>query len=273
MVTALALLSSLVWGTSDFVAGLKSRTLAPVVVVGWSQAIGLLVLTVVLLTQGELGPYGWVPWSVMAGLTGSGALICFYSALATGRMGVVAPIAALGVVVPVFLGVLSGEQPQSLTWAGMTVAAVGIVLTSGPELSGGVSPRPLLLAALAALGFGLTLFAIDRGARISLLHHLWGMRLTSVTLFVLAALVVRKLGGVGRADVRTLAFVGVADLLANVLFGLASTRGLVSVASVLASLYPLATVVLARMVLGERLRTVQLLGVAASLAGVVMIAA
>lgn len=273
MFTALALASSVVWGTSDFIAGLKARTLPSAAVVGSSQAIGLLVLSVLLPFQGGLAPYGWVPWAVLAGLTGSGALVCFYAALATGTMGVVAPVASLGVVVPVMLGILSGESPPTLAWVGMAVAVVGILLASGPELSGAVSARPIVLALLAALGFGLALFAIDRGARVSLLHHLWGMRLTSVVLFAAAAAVLRRVGGVRRGDLPVLAVVGVADLGANALYALASTRGLVSVASVLASLYPLATVLLARFVLHERLRRIQTIGVVVSLAGVVLIAA
>ena len=94
-------------------------------------------------------------------------------------MGVVAPIASLGVVVPVLLGVAAGEQPPASAWVGMLLAVVGVALASGPELTGDVSPRPVVLACVAAVGFGFALFCLDRGARESLLHTLWGMRLTS----------------------------------------------------------------------------------------------
>jgi drug/metabolite transporter (DMT)-like permease len=188
-------------------------------------------------------------------------------------MGIVAPIASLGVVVPVVLGLASGDEPSSVAYVGMAVAVVGILLASGPELSGAVSPRPLVLAALAALGFGITLFAIDRGARYSLVQDLWGMRATSVVAFAIAALALRTTGGVKGKDFPVLAIVGLADLGANVLFAVASTSGMVSVASVLGSLYPIMTVVLARVFLNERLRGIQVLGVGMSAVGVALIAA
>jgi drug/metabolite transporter (DMT)-like permease len=155
----------------------------------------------------------------------------------------------------------------------MAVAVVGILMASGPELSGAVSARPLVLAAVAALGFGITLFALDRGARYSLVETLWGMRTASVAVFVVAAVVLRRNGGVSTRDLPVLAVVGLADLTANALFATASSRGLVSVASVLGSLYPVMTVLLARVVLHERLRPVQVAGVGLSAVGVALIAA
>ena len=139
-------------------------------------------------------------------------LVCFYSALSSGTMGVVAPIAALGVVVPVVLGVASGDTPSPWAWVGMLVAIVGVTLASGPELSGDVSPRPVILAACAAVGFGLALFCLDRGARESTLLTLWGMRLTSVTILVVVALVARTAGGVTARETPALLAIGCGDL-------------------------------------------------------------
>lgn len=273
MLSLLALGSSLVWGTSDFCAGLTSKRLPPAAVVAWTQAIALALLSVlVLLHLPDFSFEGWPGWSLLAGVAGAGGLVCFYSALSTGTMGVVAPVASLGVVVPVLLGVVGGENPRSIAWVGMLVAVIGVALASGPELSGDVSPRPVTLACVAAVGFGLALFAIDRGARSSVLHTLWGMRLVSVVIFCVAGLVLRSAGGVATRDVPLLGAIGFADLLANALFAVASSRGLVSVASVLGSIYPVVTVVLARAVLKERLRLVQKAGVALTLAGVVLIA-
>lgn len=269
----LALLSSLVWGTSDFVAGVVSRRLRPLVVIAWSQAIALVLLTAAVLVSGSLRlADGWVPWAVLAGVSGSLGLLAFYAALATGTMGVVAPIAALGAGIPVLLGVLSGETPSPVAWAGIGVAIVGVVLASGPELHQGLSARPVLLACLAALGFGVALFAIDRGARASLLHLLWGMRLTSCIGYAALALAVRSVGGIGRRDLPVLAAIGAGDLLANALFGLASSSGLVSIAAVLGSLYPVATILLARYYLHERLARIQLVGVGLAMLGIVLIA-
>ena len=186
-------------------------------------------------------------------------------------MGVVAPIAALGVVVPVLLGVATGDQPSAWAWIGILVAVVGVTLASGPELSGAVSARPVVLAAIAAVGFGFAMFGIDRGARSSTLMTLWGMRLTSVVVFGILALAMRSVGGVVVRDLPPLFLIGCGDMAANVLFAIASSRGQVSVASVLASLYPVATILLARAILKERLRRVQQVGVVLSLAGAAVI--
>ena len=274
MLSLLALASSACWGTADFFAGLKSRTTPAAAVVGWSQGLALVVLTAVVAARGaELSFDGWPAWSVAAGAAGTLGLVCFYAALGTGTMGVVAPVASLGVVVPVLLVLLGGELPEARAWAGMLIAVMGVALASGPELSGDVSPRPVLLAVVAAGGFGLALYCLDRGARESLLHTLWGMRLTSVAVFVVVALAMRTVGGVRRCDLPALLAIGMGDLTANGLFAFASSRGLVSVASVLGSVYPVFTVLLARFLLNERLRPVQSAGVALTMAGVAVIAA
>ncbi|WP_377642231.1 DMT family transporter [Oryzobacter terrae] len=273
MVSLLALASSLVWGTSDFFAGLASRRHPAVVVVGWTQGLALVVVSAIVLFRWQHFTLDtWPLWSVAAGLAGMTGLVCFYSALSTGTMGVVAPIASLGVVVPVVLGVASGDTPSAWAWVGMLVAVVGVTLASGPELSGEVGARPVVLASVAAVGFGLALFFLDRGARESALLTLWGMRLTSVTVLVVAALVVRSVGSVRPREIPGLLAIGCGDLAANFLFGIASSRGQVSVASVLGSLYPVATIVLARLVIGERLRRIQQVGVLLALGGAAVIA-
>ncbi len=273
MVSLLALASSVVWGTSDFFAGLASRRHPAVVVVGWTQGLALVVVsTIVSIRWQHFTLETWPLWSVAAGLAGMVGLICFYSALSAGTMGVVAPIASLGVVVPVVLGVASGETPSAWAWVGMLVAVIGVTLASGPELSGEVGPRPVLLASVAAVAFGLALFCLDRGARESALLTLWGMRLTSVSILVVAALVVRSVGTVRPREIPGLLAIGCGDLAANFLFGIASSRGQVSIASVLGSLYPVATIILARIVIGERLRRIQQVGVVLALGGAVVIA-
>jgi drug/metabolite transporter (DMT)-like permease len=268
----LALCSSLLWGTSDFVAGLASKRLPPAAVVGWSQLVGFLTLSGVVLLGTGLASGPWVGWALVAGVAGAVALSAFYGALSTGTMSIVAPIAALGAAVPILLGVATGDAPSALAWVGMGVAVVGTVLASGPELRAGLHVRPVLLACVAAVGFGCVLFTMDRGARVSLVSTLWGMRLTSLLLYAAVAVVRRTTGGISRRDLPTLVFVGLADLGANALFVTASTQGLVSIAATLGSLYPVVTIALARAVLGERLRAVQNAGVVLALAGVVVIA-
>lgn len=276
MLSLIALLSSAAWGTSDFFAGLKARSMAPTAVVAVTQSFALVALSIILLVrhQGlapEFSGNGAV-WAAVAGTAGAAGLVCFYTALASGTMGVVAPISSLGALVPVLLGLLTGEHPSVTAWVGMGLAVTGAALASGPELAGAVPPRPVILAAAAAGFFGIALFSLDRGARYALLETLWGMRLTSVALFLVAGLVARSVGGTRVRDLPVLAVIGLGDVTANGLFAFASSRGMVSIASVLGSLYPVATLFWARLLLGERLRRVQGIGVALTLVGVLSIA-
>ena len=276
MLPLLALASSAVWGTSDFFAGLKARTMAPPAVVAVTQGAALVALSAILLVRHT----GFSPsfsgngplWSIAAGVAGAAGLVCFYTALASGTMGVVAPISSLGALVPVFLGLLTGEEPSVTAWVGMAVAVAGAALASGPELTGALPARPVVLAAVAAAFFGVALFCLDRGARFALLETLWTMRLTSVALFVVAGLMARSVGGARVHDLPALTVIGLGDVTANALFAFSSSRGMVSVASVLGSLYPVATVFWARLILGERLRRIQAVGVVMTLVGVVAIA-
>ena len=276
MLSLLALLSSAAWGTSDFFAGLKARSMAPAAVVAVTQAFALVALSIILLVRHQgLAPAfsgNGAVWAGVAGAEGAAGLVCFYTALASGTMGVVAPISSLGALVPVLLGLLTGEHPSVTAWIGMGLAVTGAALASGPELAGAVPPRPVILAAAAAGFFGIALFSLDRGARYALLETLWGMRLTSVALFLVAGLVARSVGGTRVRELPVLAVIGLGDVTANGLFAFASSRGMVSVASVLGSLYPVATLFWARLILGERLRRVQGIGVALTLVGVLAIA-
>lgn len=243
-----------------------------IAVVGGSQIIGFLAISLVVLVVGPSPGLAWVPWSIGASLCGIAGLLCFYRALSTGTMGVVAPITGLGVVVPVLLGVVRGDTLGAVTVAGMAVAVVGVVLASGPELSGAVGARPVVLAVGAAVLFGLALYQIDGGSRTSTLMTMWGMRTTSFVVFVIVAAATRSVGQLKPRDLPVLALIGCGDLGANALFGLASSAGQVSVTAVLGSLYPVVTVLWARLVLHERLRRIQQVGVALSLVGAGLIA-
>jgi drug/metabolite transporter (DMT)-like permease len=281
MAALLALLSSALWGSADFLGGTLSRRYPATVVVALSQAAGLVAVLVVAVVAGQLdADTGYVLWAVLAGLSGLVGLTCFYAALASGTMGVVSPIAALGVVVPVFVGLARGERPGPVQLVGIVVAVAGVVLASGPELSGRAGARPLVLAAVAALGFGLALLFIAEGSQSSTLMTLVGMRATSVAVFtvVLATLArrSRRTGErwmVAARDLPVVVLVGLGDVAANLTFGYASTLGLVSVVAVLGSLYPVATVLLARIVHDERLGRAQTFGVGGALVGVALIGA
>jgi drug/metabolite transporter (DMT)-like permease len=271
----MALMSSVVWGTSDFIGGLVSRRMPAYVVVATSQAAGLAAVTVAaLVTGGFGGQRDWVAPAMVAGVSLTVGLVMFYTALATGTMGIVSPIAALGVLVPVGVGLIRGDAPGAVTSVGIAVALVGVVLASGPELRGGTGAKPVLLAALAAACFGLAMVLLAQGARANPLLSLWGMRATSVAGLTIGILLVARPGArlaLRSRDVPLIVVAGVGDAGANLLFSLASLRGYLSVVAVLASLYPAVTVLLARVVLQQRLLPAQLLGVAAALVGVVFV--
>lgn len=275
MSVLLALLSSLLWGVSDFLGGTATKRLPSPVVVAASQAVALICLVPLTAVAGAR-PDQLLP-GIAAGLVGMLALGAFYAALAAGTMGVVAPIASLGALLPVVVGLARGEAPSTLQVAGIVVAIAGVILASGPELTGGASPRPLLLACLAAAGFGLVAVLLadgSKGPSGAVLVTLLVMRITSVGLMALAVLATRSLRGhVTARDLPLLVAIGLGDLGANAAFALASRGELLSVASVLASLYPVVTILLARQVHAERLRPVQVAGVVGTLAGVALLAA
>lgn len=279
MGTLFALLSSLMWGTSDFLGGTASRRLSPIGVVVCSEAFGLTGPLVVAVATGAFDSSpDYLPWAFMAAVTGTCGIVAFYRALSTGTMGVIAPIAALGVIVPVVVGLGQGDRPNALQGVGIAVAVVGVVLASGPELRGAEGSRreaamPLVLACVAAVGFGLVFVALEHGARTSTAMTLVVMRSTSVLLLLgFAGLTGVQQLRVGVRDLPMLAVIGGFDLGANATFAYASRHGLLSVVSVLSSLYPAVTVILARSVHAERLRSVQIAGVLGALAGVCLIA-
>jgi len=267
------------WGTADFFGGTLSRRAKSLAVVGGSQTLSLLaVVPLVLLLHAYRDPTGYLPWAIAAGLVGMASLVAFYAALAKGTMGVVAPIAATGVVVPVAIGLFHGDRPKVLQLFGIGLAILGVVLASGPEVrdveqhSGRGGVRVLVLAGCSAVGFGLVLWLVSGGSHYSVGMTLLFQRVTSATLALVALAVARDVGGLTRRDVPLLAAVGFGDVLANGFFALSTRSGLLSVVAVLGSLYPVGTVLLARFVHGERMRPVQNVGVIAALGGVVLIA-
>ena len=274
MAALLALLSSGMWGTADYLAGRMSRTRHVLVVLVASQSAGLLLMLVVATIAGAwTAPSGYLPWAVLASLAGASGLACYYRALAIGTMGVVSPIAALGVLVPLVVGVADGERPGALQVAGIGAAILGVVLASGPEVHGDAGWRPVLLAGASAVLLGISLVAIARGSGSSVVMTMTVMRVVTVTLMGLAVLAMRWSVRVPPRDVPGLATVGVLDVGANLTFGIASTLGLLSLVSVFGSLYPVATILLARGLDGERLRTVQKVGVVFALGGAAAISA
>jgi drug/metabolite transporter (DMT)-like permease len=279
MAAALALLSSLLWGTADFFGGLYTKRMAAVVVVLVSQAIALAMIVPTVWLLGSFDdPSGYFWWGVGAGIVGPVGLVSFYWALSIGTMGVVSPIAATGIVVPVAWGLVQGEQPSTLQYAGIVVGFLGVVLASGPDAPREAEARAahtksIVLARVAALGFGGSFVCLDGGGAFSIGMTLVVQRSTSVLLMVIPVVLLTRLVGLRWRDLPGLAGVGAGDAAANGAFAWSSTLGLLSVTSVLGSLYPVATLLLARIVLKERLTRLQLVGVGGALCGIVLLAA
>jgi drug/metabolite transporter (DMT)-like permease len=275
LAVALGLASSLSWGVSDFLGGVVSRRLSVLAVLAVSQPVGLGLALIVALAFGESLP-AWA-WAVAAagGACGALGLGAFYRAMAIGTVSVVTPVASLGVVVPVAVGLARGESPATVQIAGLAVAGIGIMLASREaELRGwSTSPQSLLLAGLAGLGFGTFFVALDVAADHDAPWTLVAGRTGGVAVVLLAWAAADRPSPAGQGALAALLAMGFLDVLANGLYAVATTEGLLSLVAVAGSLYPVVTVILARFVLGERLARLQRAGVALALFGVVMIAA
>jgi uncharacterized membrane protein len=276
MAVVLALLSALVWGASDFCGGLASRRSSAYGIVVGSQAIGLVALLAVLPAIGGSATAADLAWGAAAGVCGSAGLVVFYRAMAGGVMSVVAPVTSVcAAAVPVLGGLALGERIGVATAVGIVLALVAVVLVAA---EGGL--RALRSVRAAALGpplfagamFGLFFVLLHRTGPGAGLWPLVGARLISVLLVGAVVLVRRQSLRVPRAALLPLVLAGVGDMAGNALFLLASQRGDLSITGVLASLYPASTVLLAQLVLRERLGGTQAAGLATAAAAVVLIA-
>ena len=243
----------------------------------FSQALGLVPLLVIVAVRGEPVPDGATPlWAALAGLAGVAGLASFYRGLAVGTMAVVAPISGLAAAIPVVVGVATGERPSSAQLVGIFVALGGVVLASRDEGKAGEDAKVAAgvgLALLSALGFGCFFVGLDAGSEDDLWWALVFVRGASLSALLVTAAVLRPRLGFARPDLVALVAMGVLDVTANGLFAAAANEGLVSVVAVVGSLYPVVTILLARIVLEERVRPVQQLGIATVLGGVALIAA
>jgi drug/metabolite transporter (DMT)-like permease len=305
LAVVLALAASLCWGSGDFLGGLTTRRATLWAVVVGSQAVGLVGAALVVLLTGRpwIGLTGLWP-ALLGGVVGGVAIMAFYKALAIGTMSVVAPISATGAAIPFLWGLGSGERPGELQLAGVALAVAGVLLVTmdrprrGKTIGVGARPREpahepgsapsdlsagpadrarqrraVLLALLAAVGIGLMLVGFDETAKHDALWAMLGGRLASACFFTGFLLVLRPRIGLRRAALPGIVAIGLLDTGANGLFALATTQGYLSLVGVLGSLYPVVTVVLAYVVLRERLARHQLVGVIGALAGVALIAA
>jgi drug/metabolite transporter (DMT)-like permease len=267
---ALALGASLAWGASDFLAGLNTRRLALLWVLLVSQATGLVLVGVAAVASGAPLPGGDA--ALLATGAGFAELIGFaalYKALAVGPMSVVAPISAMAALLPIIVGLAAGDAPSAAQALGMGLALGGAALASFQY--GGDHRRAATgvgLAVVAALGFGAFFVGTDLAADDGALWAVTINRAAAVGVLVVVVLALRRPVPIKRDQIAPLAAVGALDISANVMFAVALTVGMAAAVSVLGSLYPIATVVLARAILHEQLSFSQRGGVLAALAGI-----
>jgi drug/metabolite transporter (DMT)-like permease len=261
------------WGVGDFLGGVTARRLSAVTVVAISQAIGLVAVAAVAVVAGDLFLGGTaVVAAALAGVAGALGLGALYRGMAVGAIGVVAPISASAAVLPVAIGLARGERPAPVQLAGVAIALVGVVLVARePEAVRGLAAG-VPLALLAAFGFGSFFVLIDRASEDSAFWAIVVARVASSSLSLVLA-VARRALRVPRSALSVLVAIGLFDVAANVFLAYALNEGLVSLVSVLASLYPVVTILLAIAVLHERPSRSQAVGGAAAVAGVALIAA
>jgi drug/metabolite transporter (DMT)-like permease len=274
----LAVLSSLGYGAGDFLGGLAARRAPVVTAVAWSQLSGLLALAAALpvLPSAAPTPRDYA-WGALAGLAGGAGLAGLYAALARGRMSVVAPITAVCALgVPVLVGLALGERPSGLALAGVVLGVLAVMLLGRTReepgaARGGAGAVPLALGAGLVIGVFMALLGkIDPRAG---LWPLASARLVSLALFGGAAVLTGRLRPPDLPRLALMTSSGVLDMAANAFFVLATRGGLLTLAATLSALYPATTVLLARLVLGERLAPGQGPGLAAAGLAIVLIVA
>ncbi|HLM35627.1 MAG TPA: DMT family transporter [Gaiellaceae bacterium] len=270
----LALGASLAWGVADFVGPLKGRTLGTLRVLLWAQVGGLLAIGAVVAIRAQAPQEAAILLAVPAAISGILGLYAYYRGVATGTMSVVAPIAGASAIVPVLFGFAAGDRPSTPQLAGIAAAIVGVVLASREQQAGerriaaGVG-----LALLAAVGFGFYFPPMHAAGAADFWWASLVFRATAAA--VVAGIVVARRPSLRLrpVDLLIVAAIGIGDTIGNVLFAASSDSGLVSLTSVLASLYPIVTVLLAATVLHETVGGGQRVGIVLTLAGVVLIAA
>jgi drug/metabolite transporter (DMT)-like permease len=274
----LALASALAYGLSDFIGGLTTRRLDVWTTAAFAQVVSLLVVTPVALLTAADPTRGDLAWGALAGVGSAAGTMFLYRGLARGRMSVVAPVSAVGAaVVPVVVAVLTGERPGALVWLGVVFAlpAIWLVSQAGDDPApGGASMRSSLVdGTLAGAGFGLLFVALGQVPEEAGLDPVVAMQASSVVLLMVAAHVVGNGLQWRRDSLPGPVAAGTLAAAATVFFQLATQSGSLTVASVLAALYPATTVLLAAAVLKETIAGRQAVGLAMAAVAVGLVAA
>lgn len=270
---AFGLASAATWGSGDFSGGLASRRSSVYSVVIISQLIGTVFLVTLALSLGESIPTADnLILGGIAGVSGAIGLVALYLGLASGRMGVVAPVTAVvAAAVPVLFSLLTKELPATSQLLGFGMGLIAVWLLSSGGDGGAIQARELGLALTAGLGFGLFFILIDRVSHSAVFWPLVAARMASVSFLIILTIVRRGWERPARNQLALIALAGIFDTGGNTFFVLATRMGRLDIAAVLSSLYPAATVLLAWLILKERLMPQQWVGVAAALVALIFI--
>lgn len=269
----LALGASVTWGIADFFGPLKGRTFGALRVLVYVQVGGLAAIALIVAIRGEGPADAGALLAIPAAISGTLGLYAYYRGIAVGAVSIVAPIAGISAVVPVAVGIASGDRPSAWQWTGIAASLVGVFLASRERSEGGRIAAGVGLALLAAIGFGGYFPPMHAAGNADFWWASLIFRATSTSVILAVVAIRRPALGVPPLQVPVLALIGVGDMLGNLLFAAASSTGLVSITSVLASLYPIVTVLLARIILKERVARSQETGIILTLAGVALISA
>ncbi|MFK7801079.1 MAG: EamA family transporter [Anaerolineae bacterium] len=268
------LLSSLIFGSGDFCGGLASKKNNVFTVVVGAHLIGGITMALLAVIFGESFPTLIdMGWGAAAGIVGAAALMLLYRALSAGRMGIVAPIAAVvSAAIPIVWGAIFDGFPTWVRMFGFAIALIAVLFISLDENSGRPKLAEVWMPFLAGAGFSFFFILVDQISTGSVFWPLVSARITSVSLFGLYGWITGKLSWPEKGTMLTIGLAGIFDTLGNAFFILSTQAGRFDVASVMGSLYPASTIFLARFVLDERLIFVQWIGVVLAAVAVVLIA-
>jgi len=267
------LASALAWGAGDFSGGLATKKGNVYSVVLISQIVGGIFLAILALIFRETIPQAIdFIFGALAGIAGMIGLLGLYSGLAHGRMGIVAPLTAvLAAAIPILFSLFSDGVPPTVQIAGFGLALVAVWLLSGASGSAAIQPAELGYALLAGSGFALFFILIDQANETAVFWPLTAARIASVACLALFIGIKQVWERPSRAEMPLIILVGLLDALGNAFFTLSARFGRLDLAAILASLYPASTILLAQLVLHERLHKSQWVGVAIALLAVILI--
>jgi drug/metabolite transporter (DMT)-like permease len=274
LAVALALGASATWGLADFFGPLKGRMFGALRVLVYVQLGGLIGIAAIVAVRGKGPADGTVVLAIPAAVSGTLGLYAYYRGMAVGAMSIVAPIAGVSAVVPVVFGIATGDRPSSWQLLGIGCALGGVFLASrDPGRTDSRVAAGVGLALLAAIGFGGYFPPMHAAGDADFWWASLIFRITSTSVILMTVAIRRPSLTIAPPQVPVLALIGLGDMFGNLLFAAASNSGLVSITSVLASLYPIVTVILARIILKERVARSQEAGVVLTLVGVGLISA